>query len=60
MIEQHPHQRAPEAVFDVRRFRPNIDLADTAVGADFPETEWAGRRIAIGEAVFDRLESTST
>ena len=41
---------APEATFDVRRFRPNIVVT---VGRDvdgpFPEQVWLGRRLRVGE-----------
>jgi uncharacterized protein YcbX len=34
---------------DPRRFRPNILVDMPAVEGSFPETEWIGRRIAVGE-----------
>lgn len=34
---------------DARRFRPNILVDMQPVAGRFPETEWIGRRIAVGE-----------
>ena len=39
----------PEGNPDPRRFRPNILIDMQPVAGRFPETEWIGRRIAIGE-----------
>jgi uncharacterized protein YcbX len=44
-------QRAPGSRFDVRRFRPNLLVSATSSSAPFPEQEWRGRRLQIGEAV---------
>jgi uncharacterized protein YcbX len=45
-------QRAPNSNFDVRRFRPNL-LIDSASSTSFPELDWVGKTITIGEAVLD-------
>jgi uncharacterized protein YcbX len=42
----------PASRFDVRRFRPNL-LLEAEVGAGFPENEWVGRRLRVGEAELD-------
>lgn len=43
-------ERAPGSSFDVRRFRPNLVVeVDTTVHGDFPEHEWIGRRITVGD-----------
>lgn len=34
---------------DPRRFRPNIVIDMPAVDGSFPETEWIGRRLAVGD-----------
>lgn len=39
----------PEGNPDPRRFRPNILVDMQPVAGRFPETEWIGRRIAVGE-----------
>ena len=39
----------PEGATDPRRFRPNIVVDMAAVEGSFPETEWIGRRLAIGD-----------
>lgn len=39
----------PEGVADPRRFRPNIVVDMAAVEGAFPETEWIGRKLAIGD-----------
>lgn len=44
-------KRVPQSVFDVRRFRPNFVLDDTDPSLEFPELEWRGRRLRVGEAV---------
>jgi len=44
-------ERAPDSVFDERRFRPNLLVAQTDPSVPFPETLWAGRRLRVGEAV---------
>ncbi len=43
-------ERAPASRFDVRRFRPNFVIADTASGEPFPEQSWRERRVRIGGA----------
>jgi hypothetical protein len=40
---------APQSAFDVRRFRPNVFVASSGDG--FPEQDWIGRRVHIGEVV---------
>lgn len=39
----------PDGDPDTRRFRPNIVVDMPAVEGSFPETEWIGKRIAIGD-----------
>lgn len=39
----------PEGTADPRRFRPNIVVDMAPVEGSFPETEWIGRKLAIGE-----------
>ena len=46
-------EKAPESQFDVRRFRPNFVIADSGSSAPFPEKEWCGRRLKIGEAIIE-------
>ncbi|MBW2274792.1 MAG: MOSC domain-containing protein [Deltaproteobacteria bacterium] len=43
-------EAAPDSQMDVRRFRPNI-LIEGAESGSFPEQDWIGRRIRIGDAV---------
>jgi uncharacterized protein YcbX len=45
-------RRAPGSRFDVRRFRPNFVVADTG-DEPFPERDWCGKRVAIGDAVIE-------
>ncbi|MER9252920.1 MOSC domain-containing protein [Mesorhizobium sp. M0598] len=39
----------PEGTADARRFRPNIVVDMPEVEGSFPETEWIGRKLAIGD-----------
>ncbi len=39
----------PEGTPDTRRFRPNIVVDMAEVEGSFPETEWIGRKLAIGD-----------
>ena len=39
----------PEGAADPRRFRPNIVVDMAPVEGSFPETEWIGRKLAIGD-----------
>ncbi|MGB0919903.1 MAG: MOSC domain-containing protein [Alphaproteobacteria bacterium] len=43
-------QLAPDRIFDIRRFRPNIVL-DAPSDAPFPEQAWEGKKLRIGQAV---------
>lgn len=43
----------PGADLDVRRFRPNILLADSEDRVGFAEVEWVGRQLAVGRAELD-------
>ena len=46
-------QKAPDSRFDVRRFRPNFVIDDSGSSEPFPEKEWCGRRLQIGEAIIE-------
>ena len=39
----------PEGAADPRRFRPNIVIDMAAIDGSFPETEWIGKKLAIGD-----------
>ncbi|TPN49808.1 MOSC domain-containing protein [Mesorhizobium sp. B1-1-7] len=39
----------PDGAADPRRFRPNIVVDMAAIEGSFPETEWIGRKLAVGE-----------
>ncbi|OHV67364.1 molybdenum cofactor sulfurase [Mesorhizobium sp. LCM 4577] len=39
----------PEGTPDPRRFRPNIVVDMAPVEGSFPETEWIGRKLAVGD-----------
>lgn len=39
----------PEGTVDPRRFRPNIVVDMKPVEGSFPETEWIGRKLAVGD-----------
>lgn len=43
---------APGSRMDVRRFRPSL-LIDAAAGDGFPEQEWIGERLRIGDVVIE-------
>lgn len=41
---------APRSQFAARRFRPNIVIASSS-GASYPENDWVGKRLRIGEQI---------
>jgi uncharacterized protein YcbX len=43
---------APDCDWDTRRFRMNL-IVDTTASGPYPEHEWAGKQLHIGEAVLD-------
>ncbi|MCY3844784.1 MAG: MOSC domain-containing protein [Acidobacteria bacterium] len=42
---------APEATIDVRRFRPSV-MIDAPARSRFPEQDWIGRRVRVGDSVW--------
>jgi hypothetical protein len=44
-------KRAPASFFDVRRFRPNFLISGTSSSEPFPEMQWRGKRLKVGEAI---------
>ena len=42
---------APEAQIDVRRFRPSVTI-DAMERSRFPEQQWIGRRVRVGDSVW--------
>ena len=49
----HMQEKAGDSRFDVRRFRPNLVIADTPLGVAFPEMEWRDKRLRVGEAILE-------
>jgi uncharacterized protein YcbX len=45
------NERVPGSQFDVRRFRPNFLIAASDPAAPFPEQDWRGKTLRVGEAV---------
>jgi uncharacterized protein YcbX len=43
----------PESVFDVDRFRPNLLLDAPNSDHPFPESQWVGQQVQVGEVVFE-------
>ncbi len=52
---RHLQTLAPDAVLDVRRFRPNILLSDRDNITGLEETKWVGRPVTIGNATIDAV-----
>ncbi|MEQ9146017.1 MAG: MOSC domain-containing protein [Parvibaculaceae bacterium] len=50
---RHLQSLLPDTVLDIRRFRPNILLADDAETVGLAETAWVGQKMAVGDAVLD-------
>lgn len=50
---RHLQSLLPDAVLDVRRFRPNILLADSGGESALAEAGWLGRKLTIGDAELD-------
>jgi hypothetical protein len=48
----HLSRLAPEHAFEIERFRPNL-LVETGSDAPFPERDWTGRRITIGDVTLE-------
>ncbi len=44
-------QSAPEAKIDVRRFRPSVTI-NAIEQSRFPEQQWIGRRVRVGDSVW--------
>ena len=42
---------APESTIDVRRFRPSVTI-DAVEQSRFPEQEWIGQRVRVGDSVW--------
>lgn len=45
-------QLNPSSTLDVRRFRPNIVLSDDGAPGTFPEQDWIGSVLSVGDAEF--------
>lgn len=43
-------RRAPASVFDVRRFRPNFLISRVSSSEPFPEMQWRGKQLKLGDA----------
>lgn len=43
----------PESLFDVSRFRPNILVNCTQTDSPYPEQEWVGKTISLGETLLE-------
>lgn len=52
---RHLQTLTPDADLDVRRFRPNILLADTENTVALAEAEWTGKTLSLGEAHIDAV-----
>ena len=48
---RHITTKALGSRFDARRFRPNFLVSNTQASEPFPEREWCGRRLKIGDAI---------
>jgi uncharacterized protein YcbX len=46
----------PKGVPDPRRFRPNIVVDMEPIEGSFPETEWIGRKLALGDLLLTVTE----
>lgn len=45
--------KAAASRFDVRRFRPNLLIGGTESSVEFPELDWRGKRLAVGDCVIE-------
>jgi uncharacterized protein YcbX len=51
-------RRAPGTRIDARRFRPNLVVETRGAAAGFPEFEWCGRRLRIGDLTLEVVRPT--